>query len=62
MNCAYSHSAIQPRMQMPMGGYYGNSFPIRQKKNSVDRTHVEGEVPNSGEVNTVDVPEVKEQQ
>lgn len=47
-------------MQMPMGGYYGNSFPIRQKKNSVDRTNVEGEVTS----NIVDgeAPENKEQQ
>jgi hypothetical protein len=46
---------------MPMGGFYGNSYPIRQKKNSVDRTHVEGEIPVNNTVST-EVPEIKEQQ
>lgn len=36
---------------MPMGGYYGNSFPIRQKKNSVDRTQMEGNLPESENIN-----------
>lgn len=48
-------------MQMPMGGYYGNSFPIRQKKNSVDRTNVEGDVTGNN-ITGGEVPENKEQQ